>query len=193
MRRRLPTRLRRRLHRLRHQELEWGLELLWMLLVAKVPSATLRHVAYRRMGLGLDPRAHISKGLELRGAPGATIGQGTIVGFDCILDGRGGLTIGEHVNLSSEAAIWTYQHDLRAPDFSVIGRPVAIGDRAWLSFRCTVLPGVTIGEGAVVAAGAVVTEDVAPWTVVAGIPARKVADRPRAGYEFDVSFVPWIV
>ena len=70
-----------------------------------------------------------------------------------------------------------HSHDDR--DFGVVAAPVTIGDRAWISFRATVLPGVTVGEGAVVAAGAVVTKDVAPFTLVAGIPAKKIADRSR--------------
>lgn len=56
---------------------------------------------------------------------------------------------------------------------------VQIGDYAWISRRAVILPGVTIGEGAVVAAGAVVTKNVAPYTVVGGVPAKFVAERPR--------------
>jgi acetyltransferase-like isoleucine patch superfamily enzyme len=54
--------------------------------------------------------------------------------------------------------------------------PIVVGTGAWLGARVTVLPGVTIGDGAVVAAGAVVTRDVAPHTVVAGVPARHLND-----------------
>jgi len=136
----------------------------------------------------------IHKGLEARGLRSITLGTGTIIGFDCILDGRGGIIIGEHVNFSSEAAVWTMQHDLRARDFGAVAAPVVIGDRAWLSFRCTVLPGVTIGTGAVIAAGAVVTRDVPPFAVMAGVPATQVAERPRSiDYVFDDSHTPWFI
>ena len=67
-----------------------------------------------------------------------------------------------------------------------IGGAVTVGDYAWLSFRCVVLPGVTIGEGAVVAAGAVVTADVEPYTIVGGIPARRIGDRAR-GLTYDLA------
>jgi acetyltransferase-like isoleucine patch superfamily enzyme len=72
---------------------------------------------------------------------------------------------------------------------------VAIGDRAWLSFRCTVLPGVTIGEGAVVAAGAVVTNDVPSYAIVAGVPAHVTGERtPRdLTYELTGTITPWFV
>jgi acetyltransferase-like isoleucine patch superfamily enzyme len=136
----------------------------------------------------------IHKGLEARSLRSINLGTGTVVGFDCILDGRGGITVGENVNFSSEAAIWTMQHDLRARDFGVVSAPVIVGDRAWLSFRCTVLPGVTIGEGAVIAAGAVVAKDVPAFAVMAGVPAVQIAERPREiDYVFSRSFTPWFI
>lgn len=73
-------------------------------------------------------------------------------------------------------SIYTLQHDHRDPVFNCtkLDAKVTIGDRVWLGSNCIVLPGVTIGEGAVCCAGCVVTKDVEPYTVVAGIPARKV-------------------
>jgi acetyltransferase-like isoleucine patch superfamily enzyme len=126
----------------------------------------------------IGERVVIHKGLEVRALREVSLGSGTVVGFDCILDGRGGIRTGRNVNMSSEVAIWTMQHDHRDADFGVVSAPVVVGDRAWLSFRAVVLPGVTIGEGSVVCAGAVVVKDVAPYTVVAGVPARVVASRP---------------
>jgi len=102
------------------------------------------------------------------------------VGTDAILDGRGGITLGDNVNLSSQAAIWTMQHVPDDPDFGVVSAPVRVEDRAWISFRATILPGVTIGEGAVIAAGAVVTKDVPPFAMVGGIPAKQIGERSRA-------------
>ena len=65
-------------------------------------------------------------------------------------------------------------------------KAVVIGDRVWIGSNVVVLPGVTIGEGAVCCAGCVVTRDVAPYDVVAGIPARKISTRPQTlKYEFD--------
>jgi acetyltransferase-like isoleucine patch superfamily enzyme len=148
--------------------------------VAKLPAQTLRMLFYTRlMGLRADRGVRIYKGLELRAADRVEIGAGTIVGFDCILDGRCGLRLGANVNLSSEVAIWTLQHDHQAADFAAVGAEVVVEDHAWLSFRSTILPGVRVGEGAVVAAGAVVTKDVDPYTVVGGVPARQIGTRPR--------------
>ena len=157
-----------------------GLGFRAMLWTGQIPSHAIRNAIYRHLlGVRLDPAAHIYGGAEIRGGAGIAIGPHTIVGHDAILDGRRGLEIGARVNLSSEVAIWTEQHDLRARDFAVTGAPVVVEDYAWLSFRCTILPGVRIGEGAVVAAGAVVTADVPPYTVVGGIPAAPIGERPR--------------
>jgi acetyltransferase-like isoleucine patch superfamily enzyme len=147
--------------------------------VGHLPWARLRHRFYSIcMGVKLAPGARINGGAEIRKGHIA-IGQNTIVGHNVILDGRMRITIGAHVNLSSEAAIWTLQHQVDDPEFGSDGGEVRVGDRAWISFRATVLPGVTIGEGAVVAAHALVTDDVAPYSIVAGIPARKIGERPR--------------
>lgn len=155
--------------------------------IGRLPGHGVRRLLARRLlGLRIPASAHVYRWREIRSARRIEIGENTIVGFWATLDGRGGITLGRNVNLSSEVAIWTGQHDLRSPDFAYESAPVVIGDRAWISFRATILPGVTIGEGAVVAANAVVTRDVEPYAVVGGAPARKVAERPRTlEYEFD--------
>ena len=146
-----------------------GGSLLLVTAVGRLPSASARTALYGLMGLTVGRRVHIYGGMEIRSPGRITIGDGSVVGLNAILDGREGITIGRNVNLSSEVAIWTLQHDPQAADFGTKGGPVVVEDRAWLSFRCTVLPGVTIGEGAVVAAGSIVTKDVAPFTIVAGV------------------------
>ncbi|HUX44747.1 MAG TPA: acyltransferase [Terracidiphilus sp.] len=108
-----------------------------------------------------------------------SIGVNSVVGDHAILDARGGLSIGANVLLSSQVAIWTGQHDWQSPEFGYVSGPVEIGDHAWLSFRCVLLPGVTIGEGAVVAAGALVTKSVPPYALVGGVPAKVIGERSR--------------
>jgi acetyltransferase-like isoleucine patch superfamily enzyme len=115
--------------------------------------------------------------VEIRAPRGIVIGDGSSIGHDSKLDGRGGLTIGRSVNLSSGVWIWTADHDLNSPTFSCRSAPVVIEDYAWLSGRCVVLPGVRVGRGAVVACGAVVTKDVEPFTIVGGVPARPIGKR----------------
>ena len=124
-----------------------------------------------------DSSAVLYSGFIIRNPSRVSIGGGTVVGYNCELDGRQGLTIGKNVNISSDVKFYTLQHDYNDPEFGAVGAPVVIGDYAWISVRAIVLPGVTVGKGAVVAAGAVVTKDVPEYTIVGGIPAKIIGQR----------------
>jgi acetyltransferase-like isoleucine patch superfamily enzyme len=154
-----------------------GLEYLALTLVALIPSHLARKALYRLFGMKIAHSAWIYSRCEVRAPSGITIGANSIVGIDGILDGRGGIVIGRNVNLSSEVAIWTAEHDANHPLFQMRLEPVVIEDYAWLSFRATVLPGVTVAKGAVVAAGSVVTKDVPSYTIVGGVPAKVIGTR----------------
>ncbi len=111
--------------------------------------------------------------------PGIKIGAHTVINRDVLLDGRSGLTIGDNISISEGVMILTLEHDPSSPTFEQRGAPVAIHGRAFIGAQAMILPGVTIGEGAVVAARAVVTHDVAPYLIVAGVPARPIGERIR--------------
>lgn len=147
------------------------------------PSHTIRNFVYRHIcGLHLENNAIIYYGAEIREPSNIWIGKGSIIGDNSILDGRNGIKIGENVCFASNVRIWTEQHDHRDPWFRCKTQehgPVVIDNRAWIGSHTIILHSVHIGEGAVVAAGAVVTHDVPPYTIVAGIPAKKVGDRNR--------------
>jgi maltose O-acetyltransferase len=108
---------------------------------------------------------------------GVSIGDHTIIGNDVFLDGRFGLTIQDNVNIGGETAIFTAEHDPNDPDFAMVGCPVVIEDYVYIGSRSTILPGVRLGKGAVVAAGGVVTKDVPAYTIVGGVPARVIGER----------------
>ena len=119
-------------------------------------------------------------GLILRDPRGLSIGSRTNVNPDCIIDTRGGkVVIGDDCDISPQVNIWTLQHDISDPNFKSVGGDVVIDNFVHIGNRAIVLPGVTLGEGCVVAAGAVVTKSVAAYTVVAGIPAKQIGVRPR--------------
>jgi len=164
--------------------------------VGSIPSGALRTIGAKLMGMKVAATAKLYRWREVRDAQNISVGAGSIIGMWATLDGREGITIGKNVNFSSEVALWTLQHDYNSPTFATSGGPIVIEDRAWISFRATILPGVTIGEGAVVAANSVVTKDVPPYTVVGGIPAKKIGERTAdLSYEWTNarSHAPWFI
>lgn len=154
--------------------------------VCHVPFYGLRHGWYRRiLGVRLGPGSGIHLGCyiwffgpsRLRRDRYLTIGEHTRINRRCLLDARGPLRIGDNVSVSAEVAILTTQHRPEDPDFRVESRPVVIEDHVWIGMRAMVMPGVTVGRGAVIAAGAVVTRDVPPLAVVGGVPAKVIGRR----------------
>jgi acetyltransferase-like isoleucine patch superfamily enzyme len=157
----------------------FALSMLIISFIGYIPSHTIRNNLYKLLGLNLGKGSTIYSRAEIRSPHKIVIGMHTVIGNQAILDGRGGLEIGNNVNFSTGVWIWTVQHDKDDPYFGSLIKKVVIRDYAWISCRTTLLPGITIGEGAVVCAGAVVTKDVDPYSVVAGVPAKKIGDRKR--------------
>lgn len=173
-------------------------------LTGYIPSHILRLFLYKyffRVKIGNFSTIHWRARFNL--PSGVSIGQNTIIGNDAFLDGRffrswpGGvkssrayffdfvspkirpLQIGNNVSIAGEVRIFTMEHDIDDPFFKEISAPVTIEDYVVIGTRVTILPGVKIGKGAVVASGAVVTKDVDPYTVVGGIPAKFIKDRAK--------------
>lgn len=167
-------------------------------LVAYVPSFTVRHLWYRRvLGIQIDPGAGVHMGTymwfwgprEIRRI-GVRIGRNARIGRNCTIDARSPLKIGDNVALSPEVMILAGTHDINDPGFadSEVGPwAVTIEDHVWIGARAMILPGVTVGRGAVIAAGSVVTKDVPPLTIVAGVPAKPIGMRDPSAtvYELD--------
>lgn len=107
------------------------------------------------------------------------IGANSVVNRRVYLDGRAPLSIGRNVNISHQVLIQTLTHDPQNPTFVAVERPVVIEDHVWIGARALICPGVKLGEGAVVGAGAVVAKDVEPYTIVVGNPARVLKRRSR--------------
>ncbi|HKQ30644.1 MAG TPA: putative colanic acid biosynthesis acetyltransferase [Burkholderiales bacterium] len=89
------------------------------------------------------------------------------------------VVLGSHCVVSQQAYLCGATHDYDDPAFPLIAAPIRIGAYAWICARATVQSGVRIGDGAVLGLGAVATKDLAPWSVNAGIPARKIRNRVR--------------
>ena len=143
---------------------------------ARIPFHALRLFLYRR-AIRVGAGSSILMRATIRGFR-ITMGEGCVINSGALLDGRGAaLVLGNFVDVAPYVRIWTLDHDPNSSDHAARARPVTVGDYVWLSSGSTVLPGVSLGKGCIVAAGAVVTKDVAPWTIVAGIPARTIGQR----------------
>ena len=148
--------------------------------VNRIPIVDARMAAYRALGVTFEERGSgmIMLGAEVFAPRRLSLGARSVVGGGCMLDARGGIEIGHDVNLTGYARLMSARHLVDDPDFTAAFEPIVVGDRAWIALGAMVLGGVRIGEGAVVAAGAVVTADVAPHTVVGGVPAKPLRKRP---------------
>ena len=158
----------------------------WIMLsvISHFPTHLIRNLFLRLFGLRIKDVVLYS-GFHIRKPSKINIGSGTVLGHGITLDGRKGIKIGKNVNFSSNVMIWTLQHDYNDPAFGVKGGQVIIEDYVWISVRAIILPNITIGKGAVVAAGAVVTKNVEPYTIVGGIPAKKIGTRTK-----DLHYIP---
>lgn len=174
-----------------------GFTRLYLYNIANLPCHYFRNFFYKKIcKLNMTKNVVIYSGAEIRDPHKIYIGKGSIIGNNAILDGRNFIYIGENVNFSSNVSIWTEQHDHRDPYFrceTQNKKPVTIGNRVWIGPNSIILHSVSIGEGAVIAAGAVVTKDVEPYTIVGGIPARKIGERNKnLQYEMDGSHLPFL-
>ncbi len=152
--------------------------------INRIPYHGLRMKSYRRLGLTIGVDSTILMSTEMHRMEDMVIGNNTIINQHCLLDGRGGLKIGNNVNISSHVLLIAGSHDVQdGEEFAGSALPIIIEDYVWLCTRCTILAGMTVERGAVIAAGAVVTKNVEPYTVMAGVPAKKIGERnPELNY-----------
>jgi acetyltransferase-like isoleucine patch superfamily enzyme len=154
-----------------------------------VPFYYVRRLLFYWLGFELGPKATIGMGVRFYRVGNIILGTGTVINRNCIIDNRGLVSIGSNVSISRGVKIYTGGHDIRSKLFEMAIKPVHLGDRAVVFSECIILPGVTIGEGAVVHAGSVVARSVKPYEVVAGNPASVVGQRQKnLVYNFDYPY-----
>ena len=166
--------------------------------VGIVPIHHFRRFFYRFFGMRIGKGSTIHMLARIYDPRFIKIGEDSIIGERATLDGRrqlpnskGGLSIGDHVDIASEVMIWTSEHDLKSPTFSAIEEPVTIEDYVFIGPRAIILPGVTIGRGAVVAAGAVVTKDVPSGAIIGGVPAKEIGQRSVDNLSYKLGRARW--
>lgn len=142
-----------------------------------MPFWSVRKFVFKLVGVKIGKGSVIHMGAKFFNPKGVEVGTDTMVGDNAFLDGRAKLKIGDHVDIASQVLIYNSEHDLNAEDFHAVNEPVEIGDYVFIGPRAIILPGVKIGKGAIVAAGAVVTKDVSDFAIVGGVPARVIGER----------------
>jgi maltose O-acetyltransferase len=164
---------------------------MWLHIIGYLPCHHTRRFFYRLSGMQIGDGSSIHTGLTLYYPLGIRIGRDTIIGERCVLDGRAPLTIGDHVDIASEVMIYNSQHDINDAKFKAKSKSVKIDDYVFIGPRAIILPGVTIGKGAIVGAGAVVTKDVAPFAVVGGVPAQVIGERQLKDPKYTLGRAAW--
>lgn len=142
-----------------------------------IPSHHIRRFILRLGGAKIGKGSSVHTGCRFFSLKKIKIGEDSIIGYGVFLDGRDKIIIGNHVDIASEVMIYNSEHDINSADFQARLVPVEIEDYVFIGPRVIILPGVRIGRGSVVGAGAVVTKDVADFSIVGGVPAAVIGER----------------
>jgi putative colanic acid biosynthesis acetyltransferase WcaF len=152
-------------------------ELLFNRFVTHIPYNPLRIRFLKAMGATIGENVFLYGGCEVLCPSSLLIGSNCHIGRYCQLDARGGLTIGSNVCIASHTLIVTADHNIHSTQFEGRLGPILIEDYVWLCSRSIVVKGVTIGRGAVVAAGTVITKDVVSYAIISGVPGVQIGTR----------------
>lgn len=150
-------------------------------LLNKMNNATepdeIRNYLSQITGSDIDETVNVFTPLHINYGKHTKIGKNVFINFDCVFLDLGGIEIEDNVFIAPKVSLLSEGHPISSQDrHSLIPKPIHIKRNAWIGANATILPGVTIGENAVVASGAVVSKDVADNTVVAGVPAKFIKD-----------------
>lgn len=159
-------------------------ELMLLRFAGHIPFSFVRKLIYRIAGVKIGKGSTIHMWCSFFNPYGVSIGEDTIIGDHAFLDGRAKLMIGNHVDIGSSVLIYNSEHDVDSVNFTAREEPVVIEDYVYIGARVTILPGVKIGKGAVVASGAVVTKDVLSMSIVGGVPAKEIRKRKLIKLEY---------
>jgi acetyltransferase-like isoleucine patch superfamily enzyme len=146
-------------------------------IIQKIPIYSFRKLYMKILGMKIGKKSVINMDQYILRNDRIVIDKYSHINRKCLLDGRGGLFIGESVSISFEVKLMTGSHKINSESFLGDFKPINIDDYVWIGVGAIVLPGCKIGKGAVVAAGSVVTKNVEPYSIVAGIPSKEIGKR----------------
>lgn len=160
-----------------HAVIERAFELTWELNTLNRTDPRVRELLRELFGKPVDDTTQVIPPFYTDFGRNTTIGKHCMIQQCCTFFDRGGIRIGDHVAIAPKVNLVTLNHDFTPGHRdATYCKPIVIEDGAWIGINSTILPGVTIGENAIVAAGSVVTRNVAPNTVVGGNQARYIKD-----------------
>jgi putative colanic acid biosynthesis acetyltransferase WcaF len=163
----------------RLRRLVWGIACALLFRFSPRPMHGWRSFVLRLFGAKLGRHCHIYPGARIWAPWNLTCGEVVAVADGAVLYNPSPIYLGSHSTISQEAYLCGATHDYEDPDFSLTSSEIYIGEEAWICARATVQSGLRVGPGAVLALGSVATRDLEPWTVYAGVPARKIKQRTR--------------
>lgn len=140
-------------------------------------SPKIRVYIYKTLGIKIN-KSYIFHGCFF-GGNNVKIGENSFINCRCFFDNTEAIEIGENCQMGMEVMFITSTHEIGKPERragSAIGKPIKVGNGCWVCARATILPGVTIGDGCIIAAGSVVTKDCLPNGLYAGVPAKRMKE-----------------
>jgi len=159
----------------------WGIT--WKVVCCLTPNRgfsylrNLRTLVARMFGAQIGSHSSLSNSCKIWYPKNLQMGEWSIISENCNIYSVDKIKIGNRTTISCDVFICTAGHDISSKIMELTYSPIIIGSDVWIAARAVILPGVTIGDGAVVAAGSIVTKDVEPWTVVGGNPATFIKKR----------------
>lgn len=141
---------------------------------------SLRQLLLRIFGAKIGSGCLICRGVVVYAPWNLEMGEMVCIGPHCEIYNKAKIIIGSGVVVSQDAYLCTASHDVASRKMALVTKAIKVQDNVWIAARASILPGVTIGEGVVVGACAVVAKDVPPWSVVVGNPASVVKSRVLA-------------
>ena len=157
--------------------LVWGFISFFLFRPSPRPLHGWRVFLLRCFGAQIGKGVHVYPGVKIWAPWNINLGDQCGVGSGAILYSQGKIIIGKRAVVSQGAHICAGTHDYTLPGFPLVTAPIVIKDNAWVAAEVFIHPGVTIGEGAVIGARAVVTKDMPDWTVCAGHPCKPLKAR----------------
>jgi putative colanic acid biosynthesis acetyltransferase WcaF len=161
----------------RLQRAVWGFVYAVFFRTSPRPLHWWRAFLLRCFGAKLGPNVHICPKARIWAPWNLVCADQATIADEAIVYNPERIELGSHAIVSQQAYLCGATHDYEDPTFPFIALPISIGSYAWICARATVQPGVSVGDGAVLALGAIATRDLEPWTVYAGVPARRIKPR----------------